>query len=378
MSSNEPRDTSSRDRVLAAIRHEQPDRIPVDYWANQEVTDRLMQHFRAADKEALLCTLGVDLRYVMGPSFAGQQMRIHDDGLVEDHWGVLRKPMTVDGTDRAGRAWTWTYQHVHASPLQAATTLQEIEGYARWPTAELWDYTGVSAQFEAAAATGCAVVNGGDRLDRAAQLKPAMYLRGTEQFLSDLVLEPAIAECILEHITHYYMTYNERVFQAAEGKIDIFFMGDDMGTQTGLWVSPKMYRKYFKGRFRAFNDLAHKYGMKTMYHSCGNVTKLIPDFIECGLDVLQSLQPAAMDLAYLKREYGKDLAFQGGIDIQDTMPKATPEQVAEHVRERAHLLGDGGGYIFGTAHNLLPDVPTENAVALFRAYREHGRYDARA
>ncbi len=365
---------TGRDRVLAALRHDQADRIPVDYWADREVTERLVRHYGVADKEALLRLLGVDLRYVMGPSFVGLQMRVHDDGLVEDHWGVLRKAMTVQGTDRTGRPWTWTYQHVHRSPLQDATTVQEIERYAHWPSADQWNYDTVRQECEAAGQSGCAVVNGGDRLDRTAQLKPAMYLRGTEQFLSDLLLEPAIAECILEHIADYYLTYNERVFQAAQGTIDIFFMGDDMGTQTGLWVSPKLYRKFFKERFRKFNDLAHKYGMKTMYHSCGNVTKLIPDFIDCGLDVLQSLQPAAMDLQLLKREYGRDLAFQGGVDIQEMMPKGTPSDVAEHVRQRASMLGAGGGYIFGTAHNLLPDVPTENAVALFDAYREYGRY----
>jgi uroporphyrinogen decarboxylase len=363
---------ASRERVMAAVRREQPDRIPVDYWANPEVTERLLTHFDLTDRESLLQRLGVDLRYVMGPSYRGQQMKVHDDGIIEDHWGVLRKPMTVDGTDRDGRAWTWTYKHVHNSPLESATTIQEIESYSGWPTEDYWDYEGVKAECEAAAKTGCAVVNGGDRLDRTAQLKPAMYLRGTEQFLSDLVLEPALAECILEHISHYYLTYNERVFQAAEGTIDIFFMGDDMGTQTGLWVSPKMYRRFFKERFRKYNDLAHKYGLKTMYHTCGNVTKLIPDFIECGLDVLQSLQPAAMDIAFIKREYGKDLAFQGGVDIQEVMPKGSPEQVAQHVKERAEILGKGGGYIFGTAHNLLPDVPTANALALFEAYGQHG------
>jgi uroporphyrinogen decarboxylase len=306
----------------------------------------------------------------MGPSFVGQQLRVLGDGLIEDHWGVVRKPMTVQGTDRTGRPWTWTYQHAHSSPLQGACSVREIDDYPHWPSADMWDYSTVEQECRTAGRTSCAVVHGGDRLDRTAQLKPAMYLRGTEQFLSDLLLEPAIAEGIVEHISHYYLTYNERVFEAAAGAIDIFFMGDDMGTQTGLWVSPKLYRRFFKDRFRAFNDLAHRYGIKTMYHTCGNVTKLIPDFIDCGLDILQSLQPAAMDLSYLKREYGKHLAFQGGIDIQDVMPNATPEEVKRHVRDRAAILGPDGGYIFCTAHNLLPDVPTENAVALFEAYHE--------
>ncbi len=365
---------TGRQRVLAALSHEQADRIPVDYWATGEVTDRLLQHHGVEDTEALLRRLGVDLRYVMGPAFAGEQLRRREDGMTVDHWGVVRRPMTVEGTDRAGRAWSWSYKHVHEAPLAKMTSVAELEAYPHWPSPDMWDYSGVRAECQAARDTGCAVVNGGDRLDRTAQLKPAMYLRGTEQLMSDLLLEPKLAECMLEHIVAYYLEYNRRVFEAAGDAVDIFFMGDDVGTQSSLWVSPRHYRQYFKESFRRFNDLAHDHGYRTMYHSCGNVTKLIPDFIDCGLDILQSLQPAAMDLAALKREYGRDLCFQGGMDIQQTMPAGTPSEVAADVRRLAETLGPGGGYIFGTAHNLLPDVPTDNAVALFEAYREYGIY----
>lgn len=366
--------TANRQRVLDAVGHHEPDRIPIDYWAVEPVTERLMAHHGLAEREDLLRLLQVDLRYVMGPSYAGQQFRVHDDGLVEDHWGVLRQPMTVSDVDRTGRAWSWTYRHLHRSPLEAMETASQIERYDHWPTADQWNYAGVEAECDAAQRTGFAVVNGGDRLDRTAQLKPAMYLRGTEQFMEDLLLRPAIAERILERISHYYLDYNERVFEAAEGKIDVFFMGDDMGTQHGPWVSVDMYRHFFKKNFRRYNELAHRYGIKTMYHTCGNVMDLIPEFIDCGLDILQSLQPATMDLADLKRRFGRNLAFQGGIDIQSTMPNGSPSDVAAEVRNRASTLGPGGGYIFGTAHNLLPDVPTENITALFDAYLEFGRY----
>ncbi len=371
---------SPRERVLTALDHREPDRVPIDYWADAEVSARLRQALGVPDQESLLRALRVDLRYLMGPSYqGGQQLRARPDGLIEDHWGVPRRLMTVEGVDRTGRAWTWSYQHVERPPLEAATSVKEIESYPGWPSAERWDYSSVRAECERARATGCAVVNGGDRLDRTAQLKPAMYLRGAETFLSDLLLQPAMAQCLLDHIVQYYLDYNERVFRAAAGDagvapIDIFFMGDDMGTQTGPWLSPRLYRAFFKENFRRYNDLAHRYGMKTMYHTCGNVTALIPDFIDCGLDILQSLQPAAMDLRALKREYGKDLCFQGGIDIQSTLPQGSPDEVRAEVRLRAEELGPGGGYIFCTAHNLLPDVPTENLLALFEAYLEHGRY----
>jgi uroporphyrinogen decarboxylase len=362
---------SGRERVLTCLQHQQADRIPVDYWADAEVSGRLRGLLGVPDQESLLRALDVDLRYVSGPCAPGQT---REDGLSVDHWGVPRRTMTVDGTDRTGRAWLWTYQHVDHPPLEAATTVKEIEEH-QWPSADRWDYSGVRPECERARATGCAVVNGGDRLDRTAQLKPAMYIRGAEDFLSDLLLQPAMAQALLERVVGYYLDYDERVFRAAgEGAIDIFFMGDDMGTQTGPWVSPRMYRTFFKENFRRFNELAHRYGMKTMYHTCGNVTALIPDFIDCGLDILQSLQPVAMDLAALKREYGRHLCFQGGIDIQSTMPQGTAAEVTAEVKQRAATLGPGGGYVFCTAHNLLPDVPTENLQALFAAYREHGRY----
>ena len=363
-----------RHRVLAAINHQEPDRIPIDYWAVETVTQGLMKHFGVTCKETLLQRLNVDLRYVMGPSFAGQQFRLRDDQLIEDHWGVLRRRMTVTGADRFDRPWSWTYKQLHQSPLATFQNVGEIESYDHWPTPDLWDYSGVKAECLLAKQSGCAVVNGGDRLDRTAQLKPAMYLRSAEEFLEDLLLRPSIAQCIIEHIAAYYMQYNDRVFNAADGNIDIFFMGDDMGTQHGLWVSVDIYRRFFKENFRKYIELAHKHGMKTMYHTCGNVTEVIPDFIDCGLDILQSLQPSAMDLVQLKRDYGKDLAFQGGIDIQHLMPMGTEEDVAREVKCRAESLAHGGGYIFCSAHNLLPDVPIENIVALFEAYLAYGSY----
>jgi uroporphyrinogen decarboxylase len=255
------------------------------------------------------------------------------------------------------------------------TTVAEIDAYPYWPSTDMWDYANLADECAAIREKGYAVVIGADRLDRAAQLKPAMYIRGAEQFLMDLVSQPAVAQCILDHIVGYYLAHYEWIFEATAGLADIFFMGDDMGTQTGLWVSRNLYARFFKDNFAKFNELAHRYGLRTMYHSCGNVTELVGDFVDCGLDVLQSLQPqAGMDLIMLKREFGRDLCFQGGIDIQGVLPQGGPSDVRTHVADRAKAMAPGGGYIFGTAHNLLPDVPTENIWALFDAYHEYGRY----
>jgi uroporphyrinogen decarboxylase len=137
-----------------------------------------------------------------------------------------------------------------------------------------------------------------------------------------------------------------------------------------------MWRRYFRKGFRQYCDLAHQYGIKVMHHTCGSVRRLIPDMIDAGLDILQSLQPRAHDmrLADLKAEYGRELAFHGAVDIQHTMPRGTPDEVRAEVRERMEAGKPGGGYILCTAHNLLPDVPIENIRALYEAGREYGAY----
>jgi uroporphyrinogen decarboxylase len=223
---------------------------------------------------------------------------------------------------------------------------------------------------------GRAVVNAGDRLDRTAQLKPMMYLRGMEQTYVDLRQNPEVCEAIVGRIRDYFLAYNERVFQAAGDLIDLFMMGDDFGTQQGPMMDPELWRRLFRPGFKAYIDLAHRHGIPVMHHTCGSVVDLIPDFIACGLDVLQSLQPSArgMDLGELKRRFGRDLCFHGSVDIQQTLPRGTPEDVRREVAARMAAGKPGGGFIIGTAHSLQPDVPLPNILALFEAYDDFGGY----
>lgn len=360
-----------RERVLTALSHRRPDRVPRDYWATPEVTARLCQSLGVADKESLLRRFGVDLRYVEGPAYMGQSFRRYADGSSEDLWGVRRLPTTVAGT-----GYSLTYQHVVEAPLAAAESAADVDAYPRWPSAAAWDYAQLRTQ--CLAYPDAAVVNAGDRLDRTAQLKPMMYLRGMEQTYLDLALNPSVADAIIGRIVAYFLEYNQRVFTAAAlpsgSAIDIFMMGDDFGTQQGPMLSLATWRRFFRPGFAAYIALAHRYGIRVMHHTCGSVAALIPDFIECGLDILQSLQPqaAGMDLAALRREYGRDLCFHGGLDIQGVLPHGTPGEVREHVRRQIQAAGDEGGYILSSAHNLQPDTPTENIVALYAAAEEFG------
>ena len=358
---------NSKQRVIKAIEHQTPDRIPFDFWAEKIIISRLMRHLQVTEYEQLLKFLQIDTRYVEGTKYKGPDLNVDRDGTWKDIWGVARKPVFFDEHDPS----KGQIQHVVVHPLAGAETVKDVEAYP-WPSPDWYDYT---IDEETSGMQTYAVVCGADRLNRTAQFKPAMYLRGIEQLLLDLTLNPKFVEALTEQLTAYYLQYNERIFHKANGKIDIFFMGDDFGTQEGMFLSKAMWRKFFMPGFKKFIEQAHSYGIKVMHHTCGSVIELIPEFIECGLDILQSLQPRAkgMDFKKIKSEYGNDIAFQGGIDIQDTMPFGTVDAVKAEVKRAIETLGPGGGYILCTSHNLQSDTPLENILAMYEAAREFGK-----
>jgi uroporphyrinogen decarboxylase len=358
-----------RERALAAIRHQEADRVPIDFWAVSEVKAQLQRHYGLSQEESLLQITGVDFRPLWGPSVAQSALRRHPDGTVQDLWGVRRRKVSFGTGGRQG-----SYEEVAQSPLAGATTVREIERYPGWPSPDWWDYSTLTA--EAGSQHDCCVVYMGDRLDRTAQLKTAMYLRGVEQIMVDLVENPPLVDCLLEHINAYYLEYNRRVFEAAQGKIDVFMMGDDFGTQIGPMIGVAMWRRYFEKGFRAQIELAHRYGVPVMHHTCGGVRPFIPLFIDAGLDILQSLQPraAGMELAGLKRDFGHDICLHGSVDIQQTLPFGTPDQVRAEVKQRLQVGKQDGGFIICTAHNIQVDTPLPNVVALIESYQAHTWY----
>lgn len=358
-----------RERAMAAMGHREADRVPIDFWAVPQIMDRLQCRYGVEDQEALLQCLGVDFRVLRGPSYTGLTMRHHADGTVEDLWGVRRREVTFGEGEKQG-----TYSELALSPLARATTVADIDSYAGWPSPDRWDYSTLAEQ--CARMSDYCVVFAGDRLDRTAQLKTAMYLRGIERIMLDLVQNPALVDCMLEHINAYHLEYDRLVFEAAQGGIDLFMMGDDFGMQQGPMMAVSMWRRFFEKGFRAYVDLAHSYDIPVMHHTCGGVRPLIPLFIDAGLDVLQSLQPqaAGMDLAGLKRHFGRDLVLHGSVDIQRTLPFGSPEDVRAEVRRRLKVGKPDGGFVICTAHNIQVDVPLANVLALADAYQEHTWY----
>ncbi|MFH1085697.1 MAG: uroporphyrinogen decarboxylase family protein [Chloroflexota bacterium] len=360
---------NSRERVLCALDHVEPDRVPYDLWVSPGCA-RKLERATGASLASLREAWDVDLDYIEGPAYIGPPLPRGTDGSDVDLWGVRRAPVTVQVGDGAE-----VYMEVTHSPLAAATTPEEVLAYPHWPLPDWFDYGGIAAQCRAIRARGRAAVFQGDRLNRIAQLKPALYLRGVEAFLMDLRLQPELCATILERIQAFYCAYAERILEAAEGQLDLVLTGDDFGSQRGPLISPALWVQFLGEGFRRYVALAHAYGLRVMHHTCGAVWPIIPLMIERGLDVLQSLQPEAegMDAWALKATYGARLAFHGGISIQRTLPCGTPDEIRREVRDRIAALAPGGGYILGTAHNIQADAPVENVLALLAAYRQEGR-----
>lgn len=360
----------SRERTFLALNHEEPDRVPIDLWASKALIQRLEQAW-GMSWETILDAYDVDLRYIPGPRYVGPPLRAFPDGSTEDLWGVRRKRVTITTQEGAE-----VYEEVAVSPLAAAESVEEIEAYGHWPSPDWFDYSEIKQQCLAMRDRGRVAVFQGDRLNRIAQLKPAMYLRGVERILEDMALRPELAQAILGRIRAFYCAYLQRILEAAQGTLDLLLTGDDFGAQNGPLVSPGMWVAFLGEGFRQYVALAKAAGVRVMHHTCGGVRPLVPLFIERGLDVLQSLQPeaAGMEPASLKKEFGQRLAFHGGISVQRTLPWGTPEEVKREVRQRVAALAGGGGYILCTSHNIQADAPLANVQALLEAYRTYAPY----
>jgi len=202
------------------------------------------------------------------------------------------------------------------------------------------------------------------------------FLRRMDNFLMDLYTEPDNVERLLDALMERHLATLEKVCQAVGDICDILRFGDDLGMDSGPFMPPELYRKLFKPRHRQLCEYVHSHsGMKTFLHSCGSIYELLPDLIEAGYDVINPVQTNCRDMEprRLKDEFGADITFWGGgCDTRHVLNRATPAEVRTHVRERLEILSPGGGFVFNTVHNILPEVPPENIVAMFEAVEEFG------
>ncbi len=364
----------SRERTLLSLNREEPDRVPLDFWTSRAERAKI-EDALGLDYQVFLDQSGIDLRYIDGPTYVGPPLGTDKGETDTDLWGVPRRSISVavnDGT--AG--FIESYKEVMSSPLRECGTPEELAEYSHWPSPDWFDYSVVEAQCDRIREQGRMVVFMGDRLNRLAQLKPAMYLRGTEEIFIDLAERPEIATFLFEKIGGFYLEYGRRILESAKGKIDIVCSGDDFGSQMGLLISPEMWDRFLRLGFTEYIKLGKEYGAHVMHHTCGAVFELIPRFIESGLDILQSLQPEAVGMGArrLKSEFGDALCFQGGVSIQEALPSGETAHIRAHVQELMEAMAPGGGFIASTSHNIQADVSMNAIETLLEAYRVFGRY----
>jgi len=349
------RPLGSRERVLAAIDHQETDRVPVDLWITRSSERRLAQHLGCAPGEALREALGIDMRTLF-PPYVGPPLAKTETSET-DVWGVVRSQVTAD------RA---TYMEVSHYPLAHATTVDDLDEFA-WPSADWFDVAAFSEQIKQDRGRHAIVVCD-ERTNRTTVLHQAIYLLGMEKMMMDLAVNEEFMVELFRRIADFYLAVNERIFEACKGQVDLLLIGDDMGTQSGLLISPNMIRRFILPHLARYADQCHAYGIKALFHSCGSVRQIIGDLIEAGIDVLNPIQRHAEGMVpgEIKEAFGDRLAFHGGVDIQHTLPKGSADDVRAEVRDLIDTMGKGGGYILASTHNIQDDVPIENAVAMYR------------
>lgn len=201
-----------------------------------------------------------------------------------------------------------------------------------------------------------------------------MFLRRMDQFLMDLHAEPREVERFLEALTEHHLAFLAKAVEAVGDIADVFRFGDDLGMVQGPLISPEIYRRFFRPRHKLLCDYVKRHtDAFTLLHSCGSIYELIPDLIEAGFDCINPVQTNCrdMDPARLKRQFGRDLVFWGGgCDTRTVLNNARARDVKDHVRRNLDIFAPGGGFVFCTVHNILPEVPPDNIVAMFEALEE--------
>jgi uroporphyrinogen decarboxylase len=339
-----------KERVLTAFAHRAPDRVPLWYGAAPGLTARLAQLCGVADEEALMRRLGIDFRRVaaryVGPELGNRSF-----------WGV----------ERGGSYYGQPLSH----PLAGVETVEQVERYDRWPSLDWFDFSHLRA--ECAAWADYAIIGG----PWVVVFTDATELVGMEEFFLKMHTHPEVMAAVIAKVADFYWEFAMRFFETAGDLLDIFFFGDDFGTQESLLISPAQWRTFCAPSLRRFTQLGHQAGLQVMFHSCGAVRPILDDLIDIGIDALNPVQARAkgMDLAELKSAYGDRLTFHGGIDHQDVLPHGAAAAVRAEVRRVLDIMMPGGGYCLAASHDLLLDeFPPDNIVAMYDEAREYGRY----
>lgn len=369
-----------RDRFHKTVNHEEPDRVPIDYWTTSAAYRNLRDHLGITAEEdqewgimeawkiseEMLRRLHVDFRRVyMNPS-SSFEMKTYPDGSTDTEYGFRGKYI--------GLYWEVTY-----FPWAEFTEVEQIEEYP-WPDAD--DPSRMKGVVEWAKylheETDYAVVGMVGGPWGVFEICEH-YLRGFDKFLIDLGQRTKLAEAMMDKAMKLALDMNRVLLDEAGNYLDVVQVGDDLGHQDGLIMSPRMYRKLVKPRHKRIYSDIHKRAphVKILYHSCGAIEPMINDLIEVDVDILNPIQPLAkgMESSSLKDKYGDRLTFHGGIDLQRAMSeRGTSDDLRNEINTRLEALAPGGGYILAPAHNIQPDSTPEKILEMYDYAEKKGRY----
>ena len=356
------KDMTSRERTTLALTHREPDRVPIDYASNPGIDLRLKQYYELdpADSQGLCRALDVDFRGVGAP-YTGPELHAVPENRKADLWGARSRWVE----HASGGYWDFCDFPLRDADLDTVKTFP-------MPSPDDFDYSGVKAKCEAFdeyfITTGGAgtpdIINSTGRI------------RTMEQVLVDLITGDPVSSTYIDRKIEIELETLDRTLSMAEGRIDMVNLGEDLGTQIGPMVSIDLFRSVFRPRIQKFVDLAKRHNALTMIHCCGSSSWAFDDFIDMGIDVVDTLQPEAkdMDPAYLKKRFGARLAFHGSISTAGPVATGNVDDTRESVRATLEVMMPGGGYALAPTHQLQDNSPTENVVAMYETAREAGRY----
>ncbi len=340
-----------KERVLSTLHRNGYDRIPVKHHGTPEVDAMLMEYFNVSDNLGLITALGDDFRVLDAP-WIGPPLREYPDGSWDGYWGERYANISFG---------YGTYPEAVYLPFADVDDIADLSNF-RMPSADDFDYTSIKTQCIEWSDYAIVFGNAGyfDFINSIARC------RGVEKVLFDIAERNPVYMALIDQRFTMFYEMTERALQAAEGAIDIVHVGEDFGTQKGLLISPRTFESLFRQKYEQMFELAHRYDAITMMHCCGSVRKLIPRFIEIGLDVLDVVQVSAvgMDIRELHAEYGADLAFAGSVCVQSTLPFGSVDDVRREVEMRLELF-DKGGLILGPSHQIQAGTPLENIITMY-------------
>jgi uroporphyrinogen decarboxylase len=400
---------------MAALNHRQPDRIPLDlsghrssgisaiaYAKLRQFLNLPPKPIRVYDPIQQLAVVDQDVldRFKVDTIELGRAFALDDDA-----WTDWTLP---DGTPCQMPAWCppqrshneWVLQAKNGKVIARMPDGANFFEQTRYPFAEKDDLDNIPKAMDECMWTTVASPPGpltagpdGDKIlaqgaknlrqktDRAIialfggnLFEMGQFLYRNDNFFMILAAEPKKAHQFLDRLVELHLANLEKFLAAVGEHIDIILFGDDLGMQRGPQISPEMYREFFKPRHKLMWNRAKELAdVKVLLHCCGGVRELIPDLIETGLDAINPVQIscAGMDTKALKAQYGKDLVFWGGgCDTQTVLPNHTPDEIRKHVKQQINILAPGGGFVFQQVHNIMPNVPPQNIVAMLDAVND--------